>query len=250
MAGYGCVDLDTLYDELLRHHLGPQYYPIAEVSDFYKADKIKASTLDEYLISLIRGYINVELPEDLNKYLIELFEDDWFFRWPLVHWSHASRTLHGIGRRKSVKRAVEVLLPMAKAGNPGALFDMGFCHRYSGGLEINYDRGICLWIEASKRGYHKAWEELYREYEVKEYRKLGDELKLFFLFEIYSHFLENRDIALAECSDKLDEQDRMVLKKIYNEGKRLEKTVCEKAKMRSMTALFWDINEGPYKIDF
>lgn len=117
-------------------------------------------------------------------------------------------------------------------------------------MEINYDRGICLWLEASRRGYRKAWEELYREYEVKTYCKLGDELKLFFLFEIFSRFLEYRDISLEEGLDKIDEQDRLVLKKIYNEGKRLQKNVYEKANLRSLTTLFWDINEGPYKIDF
>ena len=164
---YSCVDFDSIYNELLKYHLGSEYYPIADNSDFYKTTKISASTLDEYLMSLIRGYINIELPEDLNKHLMEVLEDDWFLKWPLVQWAYWSRTLYGIGRRKNVKQSAKNLIPMAKAGNPGALFDIGYCHRYSGGLEINYDRGICLWIEASKRGYRKAWEELYREYEIK-----------------------------------------------------------------------------------
>ena len=247
---YSCVDFDSIYNELLKYHLGSEYYPIADKSDFYKTDKICASTLDEYLMSLIRGYINIELPEDLNKHLMEVLEDDWFLKWPLVQWAYWSRTLYGIGRRKNVKQSAKNLIPMAKAGNPGALFDIGYCHRYSGGLEINYDRGICLWIEASKRGYRKAWEELYREYEIKTYRNLGDELKLFFLFEIFSHFLEYKDLSLEEGLDNIDEQDRLELKKIYNEGKRLQKTVFEKANLRSLTALFWDVDEGPYKIDF
>ena len=40
--------------------------------------------------------------------------------------------------------------------------------------------------------------------------------KLFFLFEIYSHFLENRDISLEECSEKITEEDMTNLRKIYN----------------------------------
>ena len=54
----------------------------------------------------------------------------------------------------------------------------------------------------------------------------------------------------SKVQDKIDEQDRLTLKKIYNEGKRLQKTVYEKANLRSLTTLFWDVDEGPYKIDF
>lgn len=244
------VDFDSIYDELLKHYLGPQYYPIAEKSVFYKTNKIETNTLDEYLLSLIRGHINSELPEDLNKHLLELIEDDWFLQWPLVKWSYWSRTLYGIGRRKNVKQAIKNLTPMVQEGNPCALFDIGFCHRFNGGLEINYERAICLWIEATKRGYRKAWENLYREYAINEYRKLGDELKLFFLYEIYSHFLECKDVSLENCPEKLTEEDKINLRKIYNEGKRLEKIVSKKAQLRSMTSLFWADGDGPYKIDF
>lgn len=244
------VDFDSIYDEILKHHLGPQYYPIEDNLDFYKTDKIETYTLDTYLMSLIRGYINVELSVDLDKHWMELLEDDWFLKWPLVQWSYWSRTLYGVGRRKNIKQSVKNLIPMAKSGNPAALFDIGFCHRFSGILEHDYSKAICLWIEASKRGYHKAWENLYNEYVINQYHQLNDELKLFFLFEIYSHFLENRDISLEECSKKITEEDMTNLRKIYNEGKRLEKTVSKKAQLRSMTALFWDEEDSPYKIDF
>ena len=70
------------------------------------------------------------------------------------------------------------------------------------------------------------------------------------MFEIFSHFLEYKDLSFEEDLDKIDEQDRLTLKKIYNEGKRLQKTVYEKANLRSLTTLFWDVDEGPYKIDF
>ena len=55
---YSCVDFDSIYNELLKYHLGSEYYPIADKSDFYKVDQINATTLDEYLLSLIRGHIN------------------------------------------------------------------------------------------------------------------------------------------------------------------------------------------------
>ena len=125
------------------------------------------------------------LREGLNTYWLELLENEWFLRWPLVRWSYASRLLHGAGCRTNKKKALKHLLPLVKEGCPGALYDIGFCHRYSGSLELNYERGICLWIESSKRGYYTAWEELYKEFDLKLYKELGDELRLFFLYEVY-----------------------------------------------------------------
>ena len=38
--------------------------------------------------------------------------------------------------------------------------------------------------------------------------------------QIFSHFFEYKDLSLEEGLDNIDEQDRLELKKIYNEGKK------------------------------
>ena len=37
------VDFNSIYDEILKHHLGPQHYPIDDKLEFYKTDKISFS---------------------------------------------------------------------------------------------------------------------------------------------------------------------------------------------------------------
>ena len=244
------LDYDTLYNELLKHYLGIEHYPITLSSEAYNTSEVTATTLDEYLMYLSKGYINITLDSEYDRYLMELLEDDWFFRWPLVRWTYASRILNGKGYRKSTKRALKLLEPLVKEGCPGAIFDIGFCYRYNEGLKFNYERAICFWIEASKRGYSIAQEYLYNEYEINEYKKLGDELKLYFLYEVFIHYPKIKGATWDNYAEKLADKETAQLKKIFNEGKKLEKVVSQKALFRSFTHLFWSKEEDPYKIDF
>ena len=87
------VNYDALYDELLREYLGSEYYSAIKKKVEYITTPVTASTIDEYIMLLRKGYINVEIREEVNKHLMELFEDDWFHQWPLVRWTYASRIL-------------------------------------------------------------------------------------------------------------------------------------------------------------
>ncbi len=250
MANNYPVDYREIYDKVFSHYLGEQYFSFTEQTEEYKTEKKEVNTLDEYIWLLSRGYINVELHSDLSKHLMELLEDDWFFQWPLVRWTYASRLLYGTGHRKVVKRAVEILIPLVKEGCPGAMFDIGFCHRLSEGLELNYEKTICLWIESSKMGYRKAWESLYIDYITGQYKNLIDELKFFFLYELFIRFPENKGCTWEDFEKHLSEKDIEVLAKIYREGKRLDKIVSKNFRSYSTASLFWDEENNPYKIKF
>lgn len=244
------VDYHSIYDKVFSHYLGTEYYPFIEQTEEYKTEKKNVGTLDEYLWLLSRRYINVELHSDLNKHLMELLEDDWFFQWPLVRWTYASRLLYGTGHRKNVRRAVEILTPLVKEGYPGAMFDIGFCHHFSEGLELDYEKSICLWIESSKRGYRVAWRNLYSNYETGQYKNLNDELKFFFLYELFIHFPEGNGCTWDDCEKHLSKKEIEVLVKIYREGKRLDKIISKNFRSYSTASLFWDEEDNPYKIKF
>ena len=246
------VDYDALYEEVVGHYLGKDFYADVKGLEKYKTTQMEAETLDEYIGLLSEGYINVELSEDFDSYLMELLENEWFYRWPLVHWSYASRLLHGKGIRASKKRAVSILLPMAKAGQPGAMYDIGYCYHYNGyTLERNYERAVCLWLESSKKGYRKASRQLNEEYDNQFfYKELPDELKMFVLYELFMLYIKDYDNDPKKAMESFNERELKRFKKIFNEGKRLQKTVSEKAFMRNMTKIAWDDKDNPYRIDF
>ena len=244
------ADYESLYNELLGDYLGSEYYPLPAKNAEYKTDLVEAHTLDEYLSLLIKGYINASLRVGLDKHWMELLEDEWFLQWPLVRWSYATRLFHGQGCRANKKHAVKILLSLAKDGCPCAIHNIGICHRFSDGLEFKYELAICLWIEASKRGYYKAWEDLYNEYQMSFSKGLCDELRLIFLYEVFTGLLRSRNATRENYIQKFDEKEQDEIKQIYNEGKRIQKRVREKLVLRFSAALFFDDTDNPYNIDF
>lgn len=246
------VDYDDLYEEVLSHYMGKNFPVDVKRVENYKTTKMEASTLDEYISFLIEGYINIELCSDLDNHLMDLLENKWFHQWPQVYWSYASRLLHGKGIRRSTKRATKVLLPMAKEGHPGAMHDIGCYYRLTNSRkEFNYELAICLWLESSKKGYLEASKSLNDDYDnTIAYRWLPEELKLFFLNELYMLYFRNNNNDPAEVVKNLNEQELKRFKGICNEGKKLQKVISERAFMRNTTRLAWNDEENPYKIDF
>ena len=252
MANIEKVDYDALYEEVVGHYLGQDFYADVKGLERYKTKSMKAETLDEYIGFLSEGYINVELPEELDRYLMELLGNEWFYQWPLVYWTFASRLLHGKGIRASKKKAISILLPMAKQGQPGAMYDIGCCYHYSGYiLKRNYERAICLWLESSKKGYLEASNQLNTQYNIQMfYKGLPDELKMFVLSELYMIYLRKFNGDPKNVLQNLNETEIKRFKKICNEGKRLQKVVSEKTFMRNMTQIAWDEKDNPYRIEF
>ena len=144
-----------------------------------------------------------------------------------------------------------MLLPMAKNGQPGAMYDIGYCYYGSYTFERNYGRAICLWLESSKKGYREAENQLNAQYNIQVfYKDLPDELKMFVLSELYMIYLRQFDSDPKNVIQNLDETELKRFKKICNEGKRLQKKVTEKIFMRNMTKIAWDDKDNPYRIDF
>ena len=81
MTSYNFVNYESLYEEFLEKYLGTEY-KIDERE--YKITKLEATTIDEYISLLNDGYINVEIRENLKKYLVELIEDEWFQQYPML----------------------------------------------------------------------------------------------------------------------------------------------------------------------
>lgn len=246
------VNYDVLYDELLREYLGPEYYAAAEKPNIYFDTKIEATTIDQYLILLTKGYINAEIRPELDKHIMELLEDNWFYQWPLIRCTYASRLLFGTGCEADTDRAITILDTLAKDGCPEAMFRIGQRYWYGTVQDpANPGRAICLCLEASKKGYYQVQEFLKQVYQSGKYKKLNEELQMFFVYEILMLFLASKNATQENYAEKLNEQEMEEFRKIVRRGKRLQKVVSERAFMRSSVAgLAWDKGEGPYKIDF
>ena len=236
------VSYDEAYDDYLAKH-----YPLEAGFKEYNCLPEYADTLDEYLMLLIKGFINAQIRTHLEKHVMELFEDEWFHQWPLVRWDYASRLLHGTGYRKNVKQAIELLLPLSEEGCPGALYDIGYC--YMNGLKFkrSYAKAFHYWIQASRKGYHIAQEELRNDYLSRAngyYNNFPIELKLDFAFEIQRLHSE------GNLYKKFGEKQKKEYDKFCKETKKLEKQVLEKTRLRETASLFWSDEENPYKINF
>jgi TPR repeat protein len=170
------LDYDAEYMEAEERYID-DHYPELRCPDKDKRTVHRGDTLDEYLKLLIDGYINVELRTGLEKYLMELLEDEWFYQWPFVHWAYASRLLYKAKSDRAKKKAVEHLRPLAEAKCPGALHDMGYCYMYGVGLEYSYNKAIYHWIMASQLGYLDSQTALLEEYRYgSDYKNLPEEL--------------------------------------------------------------------------
>lgn len=240
---------DAAYRESQERYIEENYPTCIEFKD-YNSSPQGAHTLDEYLVYLIKGYINVEIKEALEKHLMELLEDEWFYQWPLVHWAYASRLLYGVGTRKRVKPAVELLLPMAESECPCAMYDIGYCYINGLTVEQSYGKAMYYFTKASSKGYLPAQRELRSQYLRNDYKNLPIELKYDFLCEVKNLFVNARGGYDSFKYDSLDEEDKKKYKKLCREAERLEKPVKEKIRLRESASLFWNDEENPYKTNF
>ena len=124
-----------------------------------------ARTLNEFINDLARGNAGTTLPDDLQKHFIELVQDEFFFRWPLIRYMYAHILLTGYWvaddyrmqifatEGEDIELAKEILLPLAEAGLAPAQYDIAkwFCF---GNSEIEEK---AKWIlKASKQDYPPA----------------------------------------------------------------------------------------------
>lgn len=249
---YIMTDLTYIAHETIKYYFNDDFSFPLEDSTKINAALLEATTIDEYLVFLIEGYINVTLEDRLEKYFVELIKDDWFHKWPLVRWAYASRLLYNKkASKKDIERAVSILLPLAQEGYPNAMCDIAYCYCYGIELERSYERAMCLWISAAKRGHQRAKEILKWEYEMSRWKELSEELKLFFINRLVWIFVEDHKIRVEGTTlypDALLPDAAKVWHKMYNEHKKLYKLVCQKAYLRHTGHLCWSNEDNPYSI--
>ena len=68
---------DDAYNEAFDDYL-EKNYPLECGFKEYNCEPQYANTLDEYLMLLIKGFINAQIRTHLKKHVMELFEDEWF----------------------------------------------------------------------------------------------------------------------------------------------------------------------------
>ena len=246
------IDYYYIFGETLSHYFEDEWHFPLDSQIKVKTDKIEADTLDEYLVYLIEGYINVTLEERLEKYLVELIKEKRFHHWAPIRWAYASRILHNEkSSDDDINLAVSILFPLAREGYPNALCDIASCYCYGNGLERSYERAICLWVIASRKGCRKANEYLQLEYELSRSKELNNEMRLFLVNRMLWFFIEEHGIRVENSviiTDNLPAGIEKSLRKIYNEHKKLCKFVLEKAYLRNFGKLCWEDEDNPYSI--
>lgn len=247
------IDYNFIFKETMEHYFEDDYCLLLDKNPKVKMDTIKATTIDEYLVRLIEGYINTTIEEKLEKYSMDLLREGWFHQWPLVRWAYASRLLYNPdASEQDINRAIEILVPLSKEGFPSALGDIAYCYRYGIGVERSYEKAICLLVMASKKGYYKAREYLKMEYEQSRSKELPEELRLFLVNRVLWMFIEDHGLRVENSiiyHDELSADADKVLMKICNEHKRLRKAVQEKALLRHTGHLCWSDEDNPYNIE-
>ena len=217
----------------------------------YNTEAVSASTLDEYLMFLVKGYINVGLRSGLSMHLMDLLEDEWFYQWPLIHWAYASSLLRGIGCKKDIKSAVDILLPMAGDGCPGALYDIGCCYMNGWGVEESYTKAIYCWLKAWDNGYHQAKDALkleYKEGRFNEHEEVPAYLRHVFVCKILHWFMTEKKLTEKNLEEQLSNQEKKEFKKLDKQIKQLEKELVKEAPFRESAKLFYDDDNNPYKV--
>ena len=169
-----------------------------------------------------------------------------------VRWSYATRLIYNPKTsEKNIKRAVDILLPLAEEGYPCAVGDLAYCYRYGLGVELSYEKAICLWEMASRKGYCKARECLKMEYDMRCSKELPEELRLFLVHRVLWMFIEDHNLPVVNYiiyPDGLSADATKVLSRIFNEHKRLRKSVQEKSYLRHCGQLCWSDEDNPYSI--
>ena len=222
-------------------------------------DKIKvntrmvvATTLDEYLVRLNMGFINVKLEERLERYFVELLRDEWFYQWAPIRWAYATRLLYNPKASDGdIRRALDIIIPLANEGYPNALNDLAHCYCYSIGVERSYEKAICLWVIASTKGQYHAQEALKQEYYLSRSKELPEELRLFLVRQVIRVLIRENDVRVTDSGPELDGVPlgaRTILKKLYSEHKRLCKAVEAKAHLRQANGLWYSVEDNPYNV--
>lgn len=253
------IDYDVLCDELLKHYLSPEYYQATKAQIKYVVSKVTATTIDEYIRLLIEGYINVEVREELDKYIDELLENKWFHQWPLVQLEYVLRSIHRkqeINCKKNIKRDVnidceiEILEALSIDGWPNAMTEIGaYNYIYKRQSEHSYERFVCLCVFSSRKGFLSAGGRLYSVILSGEYETLPEELQLLVLKEASSWLLINKGATLEDYEEKLEKYDLEEYKKMCRKVEKLQKTVSERFFMRETAGrLFWSDGGSPYDI--
>lgn len=256
MATTKPIDYEALYDELMKVCLGSEYYSALGNPIEFIVAPTKATTLDEYLMLLRKGYINVELRPELDKHLKELLENDWFLQWPAVRCLYAEKLLDvkvfDETWAANNKRAIEIQDPLAKEGWPSAMAHIACCWFHDSDLgPKNPNRGICLMLEASRKGHRGAQCYLNWEYQSKHYKIYCEEIQMFLVHEAIMCILSNNGATKENYREILDEQELAKINQMKNTGKKIEAIVTERAHLRTTTAdFFWLKGEGLYEIDF
>ena len=247
MLGY-----DTVFNETMRYYLKDEYSFTREKSNQFKTEKLETKVIDEYLLYLIEGYINVEIDKKLERYLIRLLDEEWFHQWPAIRWAYGTRLLNSKRpSKRNITRAINILVPLAKEGYPGAMCDIADCFYQGIGVEWSYEKAICLWIVSSKMGYRAAYEKLKFEWESQRAKDLPEELRFFLMHRILCIFIEEHSVRVENSviqTEGLSEYETETLIKIFNRFKRLCKVVSNKAHLRYAGNLWWNENESPYSI--
>ena len=239
------------YEEEQEHFYAEQCPLIGEFEK-YNTETVSASTLDQYLMFLVKGYINVGLRTGLESHLMDLLEDEWFYQWPLIHWTYASRLLRGVGCKKDIKSAVDILLPMARNSCPAALYDIGCCYMNGWGVETSYTKAIYCWLKAWEKGYHPAKEDLMTEYwsgKFKTHEEVPTYVKHAFVCQILHWFMTDRNLTEKNIADKLDSWEKNEFRKLRTRVKQLEKELQKEVPLRESAHLFYDEDNNPYKIN-
>ena len=130
------IDYSYIFNDTIKYYLGDRFHWPLESREKVNTDVIETTTIDEYLVCLVKGYMNATIEERLERYLFEQIKDKWFHQWPLISWAYATRLLYNPkASKKDVKRAVEILRALSEEDYPCALGDMGYCYRYGIGVE-------------------------------------------------------------------------------------------------------------------
>ena len=247
------IGYDSLLSEVMNHYFEDEHRLAWKKELKIKKESMNTTTIDDYLVHLMDGYVNVTIEERLEKYLMDLIKDEWFHQWPSIRWAYATRLLHSEkATEDDIERAISILLPLSKEGYPGAMCDIGYCYCYGLGVERSYERAMCLWIVSSLRGYSGANEILKWERELSRSKSLTDEIRFFLADRIFCAFIEANKVPVENKTFMLDNYSTAIqerAKKLFNEYKRLLRTVNSKTLLRHTGELCWEDGENPYRIN-
>lgn len=141
-------------------------------------------TLNECINSLIQGYAGTVLPCDLEKYFVELVQDECFFRYPLIRYMYAHILLFGywvaddyyaqscICQGEDRELAKEILMPLAEEGLAPAQYDIAEWFYFTGD---DMNEQAQWFLMASRQDYPPAVKKVEHLLGMDEREKLSNE---------------------------------------------------------------------------